>query len=42
MAGPIVQGFVYPLADLSRGSTVDNVKFTFEIIKKLYDAKEYK
>ena len=38
MAGPIVQGFNLPLADLSRGSTVDNVKFTIEIIKKLYGA----
>ncbi|MBQ3293439.1 hypothetical protein IJG93_04070 [Candidatus Saccharibacteria bacterium] len=36
VAGPIVQGFDKPLADLSRGSTVDNVKFTIEIIKKLY------
>lgn len=35
IAGPIVQGFSLPLADLSRGSTVDNVKFTIEIIKKL-------
>ena len=40
VAGPIVQGFVYPLADLSRGSTVDNVEFTLEIVKKLYDARK--
>lgn len=36
VAGPIVQGFSLPLADLSRGSTVDNVKYTIEIIKELY------
>lgn len=36
IAGPIVQGFVYPLADLSRGSSVDNVRFTIGIIKDLY------
>mgnify|MGYP002869376335 CR=1 FL=1 len=36
VAGPIVQGFEYPLADLSRGSTVDNIKYTLEIIEKLY------
>lgn len=40
VAGPIVQGFKFPLADLSRGSTVDNVKFTIEVIKKLYETKE--
>lgn len=36
VAGPIVQGFSYPLADLSRGSRVDNVKFTIEVIRDLY------
>lgn len=35
VAGPIVQGFSLPLSDLSRGSTVDNVKYTIEILKKL-------
>lgn len=39
VAGPIVQGFTYPLADLSRGSTVDGVKFTIEIVKKIYNTK---
>ncbi|MBQ6149706.1 hypothetical protein IJI86_01910 [Candidatus Saccharibacteria bacterium] len=36
VAGPIVQGFDKPLADLSRGSTVDNVSFTIKIIERLY------
>ncbi len=40
VTGPIVQGFSKPLADLSRGSTVDNVNYTIEIIKKLYRAKK--
>lgn len=39
VAGPIVQGFDRPLADLSRGSNVDNVRFTVEVIKKLYEAR---
>ena len=35
MAGPIIQGFDKPLADLSRGSTVEDVKLTIEVIRKL-------
>lgn len=34
-AGPIVQGFKIPLADLSRGSSVNDVILTIEVIKKL-------
>ena len=37
VAGPIIQGFVKPLADLSRGSTVEDTIYTIEIIKKLYE-----
>ncbi|MBR3253474.1 hypothetical protein IKF85_02035 [Candidatus Saccharibacteria bacterium] len=33
-AGPIIQGFVLPLADLSRGSDVEDVKLTIDVIKK--------
>ena len=33
-AGPIIQGFVLPLADLSRGSDVEVVKLTIDVIKK--------
>lgn len=40
VAGPIVQGFSLPLADLSRGSTMENVEYTVRIIKKLYDTKQ--
>lgn len=36
VAGPIIQGFIKPLADLSRGSTVEDTIYTIEIIKKLY------
>ncbi len=33
-AGPIIQGFVLPLADLSRGSDAEDVKLTIDVIKK--------
>ena len=36
-AGPIIQGFEMPVADLSRGSTVEDVKITIDVIKKLYE-----
>ena len=37
VAGPIIQGFIKPLADLSRGSTVEDTIYTIEIIKKLLE-----
>ncbi|MBR3180291.1 hypothetical protein IKF57_02050 [Candidatus Saccharibacteria bacterium] len=37
-AGPIIQGFEMPLADLSRGSSVEDVILTIDVIKKLYEA----
>lgn len=33
VAGPIVQGFTKPLADLSRGSTVDDVILTLHVLE---------
>lgn len=36
-AGPIIQGFEMPLADLSRGSTLEDVILTIKVIKKLYE-----
>ena len=35
-AGPIIQGFKIPLADLSRGSSVEDVIKTIDVIFKLY------
>ncbi|MDO4507947.1 MAG: phosphate acyltransferase [Candidatus Saccharibacteria bacterium] len=37
MAGPIIQGFTIPLADLSRGSSEEDVVLTIDVIKKLYE-----
>ena len=37
IAGPIIQGFTMPLADLSRGSTVQDVILTIKVIQKLYE-----
>lgn len=34
IAGPIIQGFEIPLADLSRGSTVEDIILTINVIKK--------
>lgn len=34
LAGPIIQGFRIPLADLSRGSTVDDIILTINVILK--------
>ena len=36
-AGPIIQGFKKPLADLSRGSTVADVILTIKVISKLLE-----
>jgi len=35
IAGPIIQGFIIPLADLSRGSTVEDTILTINVIKGL-------
>lgn len=35
IAGPIVQGFEVPLADLSRGSTVEDVVLTIKVLRSL-------
>lgn len=37
VAGPIIQGFKMPLADLSRGSTLEDTILTIKVIKKLYE-----
>lgn len=39
IAGPIIQGFNRPLADLSRGSTVDDTILTIKVIQKLHERK---
>lgn len=36
-AGPIIQGFKIPLADLSRGSSKEDIILTIKVIKKLYE-----
>ena len=35
IAGPIIQGFQIPLADLSRGSTVEDIILTIKVIRSL-------
>lgn len=35
IAGPIIQGFEIPLADLSRGSTVEDVVLTIKVLRSL-------
>ena len=42
IAGPIIQGFVMPLADLSRGSTTKDIILTINVIKSQLQAKGIK
>lgn len=35
IAGPIIQGFQIPLADLSRGSTIEDIILTIKVIRSL-------
>ncbi len=35
IAGPIIQGFTIPLADLSRGSTMEDIILTIKVIRSL-------
>ncbi len=42
IAGPIIQGFVMPLADLSRGSTTEDIILTINVIKSQLQAKGIK
>ena len=35
IAGPLIQGFAMPLADLSRGSSVDDIVLTIRVMQKL-------
>lgn len=37
MAGPIVQGFEMPLADLSRGSSIEDIRLTLRVLQKLHN-----
>ena len=39
IAGPIIQGFKFPIADLSRGSTTKDTILTIKVIKKLHERK---
>ena len=39
IAGPIIQGFIRPLADLSRGSSIEDTILTIDVIKKLHERK---
>ena len=35
IAGPLIQGFKIPLADLSRGSTVEDTILTIKVLRSL-------
>ena len=37
IAGPLIQGFTVPLADLSRGSTAEDTTLTIQVIKTLIE-----
>lgn len=37
VAGPIIQGFKYPIGDLSRGSTTNDIILTINVIQTLYE-----
>lgn len=39
-AGPMIQGFAMPLADLSRGSTVDDIILSIKILRSLLSANK--
>lgn len=40
IAGPLIQGFEMPLADLSRGSSLRDVIFTIQIVQKLWETRK--